>query len=121
MMPCRATPAEQGFSLIETLIALAIVAGMSALLVDSAIGQARSRAALRERREGLLLAQSALDTAYDPNAPEGGTWHDYRWRIARAGQGNGDPFDPHPLERVAVVVERAGRQVAALAVVRARP
>jgi len=112
---------DPGFTLIEALIALAIVAGMTAALVETTVGDARARAAVRERREALMLAQSALDAAYDPSAGDHGAWQTYGWRIGRDRVGDADAFDRHPLERLTVVVDHGGRRVMRLVTVRARP
>jgi prepilin-type N-terminal cleavage/methylation domain-containing protein len=112
---------DQGFSLVEALIALAIIAVMTAVLTGTSIGDARERRALRERREALLLAQSALDRSYDPNTSGSGVWHGYAWRISRDAEGPPDAFDKHPLERLTVEVRADGRRVLRLATVRTRP
>jgi hypothetical protein len=103
------------------LIALAIVAAMTAGLIDAAAGDARTRAAVRERREALMLAQSALDRSYDPNAPDGGAWRAYSWRVSHDSAGPPDAFDRHPLERLNVEIDRAGQRILRLGTVRARP
>jgi len=116
IIPLRAN----GFTLIEVLIALAIIAGMTAVMAEIAQTDARTRGALRERREALMLAQSALDTTYETNAADTGSWGKYSWRIARLGEGQPDPLDQHPLERVSVDVAYEGHTILSLATLRTR-
>ena len=104
MTPEPPAPAEHGYSLIEALIALAIIAAMTGALVETAANAARARGAVRERREAMLIAQSVLDNAFDPAAPESGSWRQYSWQVAREPYGSADPLDIHPLEQLTVVV-----------------
>ena len=112
---------ERGFTLVEVLIALANVAGMTAALVATAQADARTRGAVRQRREALMLAQSALDASYDANEPESGSWAQYTWRVSRNPAGLIDPLDQHPLERLSVSVSFQGSTVLRLGTLRARP
>lgn len=117
---------ERGFSLVEALIALAIVAGTTAMLYATIGQDARTRRAADERRIALALARSALDRAGAGDPASEGRWHDLSWHVARepyTGPGGAsDPFDPAPLERISVTVTDARRlPLLSLATVRIRP
>ncbi len=115
---------DRGFSLIETLIALAIVAAMTAALVGTTGQDARVRLAVQQRREALLVAQSALDQAADANAPNRSQWRDYVWAVSRQPFQPADPLDRHPLEQMTVVVHGVGagnREILRLSTVRIKP
>jgi Tfp pilus assembly protein PilV len=109
--PC---PRDQGFSLIETLIALVGTTGQAA----------RTRLAVQQRREALLVAQSALDQMADATAPNRGQWRGYTWSVSREPFQLADPLDRHPLEQMTVVVSGAGasnREIVRLSTVRIKP
>ena len=113
-----------GFTLIEVLIALAIVATMTAALVVTVGQDARTRLAVQQRREGLMIAQSVLDEMADPNAPLQGQWGVYGWRVVRQPYQLADPLDRHPLEQISVAVGVAGakrREIVRLTTVRIKP
>jgi prepilin-type N-terminal cleavage/methylation domain-containing protein len=114
-------PPDQGFSLIETLIALAIVAAMTAALVGTTAQDARTRLAVQHRREALMVAQSALDQVADVNAANGGQWRGYSWTVAREPFEQSDPLDRHPLEQISVVVSGSDREILRLTTVRIKP
>jgi type II secretory pathway pseudopilin PulG len=58
-----AEPREQGFALAETLVAAAIVAGMTALLYQCIASNARATQLVAQSRTAMSLAQSALAQA----------------------------------------------------------
>ena len=101
-------PGEAGFSLIEMLIALAIVTAMTGALVGTVGQDARARLAVQQRREALLVAQSVLDQMADANAPLEGRWRGYGWRVLRQPYLLADPLDRHPLEQITVSVGAIG-------------
>ncbi|MBX9664015.1 type II secretion system protein [Novosphingobium sp.] len=101
-------PGEAGFSLIEMLIALAIVTAMTGALVGTVGQDARARLAVQQRREALLVAQSVLDQMADANAPLEGRWRGYGWRVLRQPYQLADPLDRHPLEQITVSVGAIG-------------
>ena len=116
--------ASKGFSLIETLIALAIVAAMTAALVGTTGQDARTRLAVQHRREAMLLAQSALEQMADASAANNGRWQGYTWRVLIQPYGLADPLDRHPLEQLTVIVASAigdNREIARLSTVRIKP
>ncbi|WP_295529668.1 type II secretion system protein [Novosphingobium sp. Chol11] len=117
----RSCPHDQGFSLIETLIALVIIAAMTAALVGTTTQDARTRLAVHQRREALMVAQSALDQVADVNAADAGQWRGYTWSVAREPYAQTDPLDRHPLEQVSVAVKSKGREVLRLSTVRIKP
>ncbi len=115
---------DKGFTLIETLTALAIVAAMTTALIDTIARDARIRLAVQHRREALMVAQSALDQMEDANAASNGQWRDYVWRVSREPFGLADPLDRHPLEQLVVVVGNAsdkGHEITRLSTVRLKP
>lgn len=127
MISAASTPREArelGFTLIELLIALAIVAAMTAALVVTVGQDARTRLAVQQRREGLMIAQSVLDQMADPTAPLQGQWGAYGWRVVRQPYQLADPLDRHPLEQISVAVGVAGarrREIVRLTTVRIKP
>ncbi|KPF89058.1 MAG: type II secretion system GspH family protein [Novosphingobium sp.] len=128
MSSAASTPREArelGFTLIELLIALAIVAAMTAALVGTVGQDARTRLAVQQRREGLMIAQSVLDQTADPTAPLQGQWGAYGWRVVRQPyQQLADPLDRHPLEQISVAVGVAGArrgEIVRLTTVRIKP
>lgn len=54
---------DAGFGLVETLIAMAIVAVMMAAMFQSISINARATSAMHDRRKAVLVAKSALDAA----------------------------------------------------------
>lgn len=127
MISAASTPREArelGFTLIELLIALAIVTAMTAALVVTVGQDARTRLAVQQRREGLMIAQSVLDQMADPTAPLQGQWGAYGWRVVRQPYQLADPLDRHPLEQISVAVGVAGarrREIVRLTTVRIKP
>ncbi|WP_298167191.1 type II secretion system protein [Novosphingobium sp.] len=120
--PCDAS--ELGFTLIELLIALAIVAAMTTALVGTVGQDARTRLAVQQRREALLVAQSVLDQMADGSTPVEGQWRGYGWRVLRQPFQLADPLDRHPLEQITVAVDLAGAgrgELIQLSTVRIKP
>lgn len=115
---------DAGFSLIEALIALAIIAAMTGALVETVAADAHARFAVEERREALLIAQSALDAAKGGETTDSGSAHgqgpDLAWHIDRAPYDAGSAaFAATRLEQLTVTVADArGHPLAQLATVR---
>ena len=82
-MTTRPPAEEAGFSLVEALIALAIIAAMTLALLAAVIEDARGRRMMRERREALMVAQSALDNAVGGEGGDAGHWGRYVWHLDR--------------------------------------
>jgi prepilin-type N-terminal cleavage/methylation domain-containing protein len=103
--------AEAGFSLIETLVALAIISAMVAVLFSAISAQAGVSQELARRRMAILVAQSLLEQAARPGAsrdlPDSGHDGHLGWRIARRTLGGGARDSAPPLEEVRIdVVDR---------------
>lgn len=74
---------EAGFGLVETLIAMAIVAAMTAMVFNAISLNARMITAMTERRSAVLLATSALDMAIGgTEIAQSGQSGALRWRVA---------------------------------------
>lgn len=107
----RATVPEErseGFSLVETLVALAVIAMMSGLFFDSISANAKLAHTVAARREAMLLAQSLLAAATAPSdardVADSGSSRNLRWRIVRAPRGGGARDGGIPLEEVRIEV-----------------
>lgn len=107
-------PREQGFSLVETLVALGVVAVMMALLYDSVGTQMLIGRNLAHRREAILLARSLLDQAAAGQVTDTGSWEALAWRVERRSAERGARASGPPVERLRVdVLDRAtGRHLA---------
>lgn len=115
----RPPPREQGFLMVEALVALAIAALMAALVFDTVWQMGRTATAAAEQRQALLLARSVLSAASvpGPHTPIAARGADGRlvWTITRQPYA-GDAADGLPLETVSVAVSEAasGRVLARL-------
>ena len=85
--PRPAPAAQQGFALVETLVATAIVAVMAAMLFGVVNQDTSARRALADRRVAVAIAQSHLEQAavvgLAGDLPTTGTDQGFRWRLAR--------------------------------------
>jgi len=108
---------EAGFSLVETLVALAVIAGMSGMLFESISTQARAADRVARKREAILLARSLLAQAMVPQGPgalaETGRWRDLSWRFTQNAVGGGARDSAAALQRLRIdVMDRAtGRRL----------
>ncbi len=100
--------AERGFSVVEALIALAIIAAMATALIATIAADAHARLMVRERRTALILAQSQLDRARAGATDESGQWLDLSWHVERDGYGGAEAFAHNRLVQLTVTVEDAG-------------
>jgi general secretion pathway protein I len=112
-----------GFSLIETLVALAILAAMAGVVYAAIGANARAAGSMRQRREAILLAQSLLAQATIAARPyrlgERGREGAMTWRatVRRAGQGARESGPA--LEEVAIEVRGSdGRRLAGVRTLR---
>ncbi|RIA46319.1 prepilin-type N-terminal cleavage/methylation domain-containing protein [Hephaestia caeni] len=101
-------PSEAGFSLIETLVSLAVIAGMSSLLFESIATHAQAADRVARKREAILLARSLLAQATVPEGPgelaDTGRWRDMSWRFTRGAVSGGARDTTVPLQRVRIDV-----------------
>ncbi|ATY34228.1 type II secretion system protein [Sphingomonas psychrotolerans] len=97
-----------GFSLVETLVALAVIAAMSALLFEMVSANAGFAQATAKRREAVLLAESLLAATTAPSdshtVADTGKARGFNWRITRARRGGGARDTGIPLEEVRITV-----------------
>ncbi|WP_213979252.1 type II secretion system protein [Sphingomonas sp. dw_22] len=103
-----ASHSEAGFSLVETLVALAIIAGMSALLFESVSANAHFAQTVAKRRDAVLLAQSLLAAVEAPSdsasAADTGSVRGLTWRITRISRSGGARDSGVPLQEVWIVI-----------------
>jgi type II secretory pathway pseudopilin PulG len=98
---------EAGFGLIETLIAMAIVTVMIALVFESISANASATNAMIDRRRAALVAKSALDVAtIGRDAPLQGVAGTMRWRVAVEPYQDAAGRGPR-LELITVTVSKA--------------
>ncbi|WP_353229025.1 prepilin-type N-terminal cleavage/methylation domain-containing protein [Novosphingobium sp.] len=113
---------EAGFSLIEALVALAIIAAMTLTLFATMTADARARRMVRERRAALMVAQSQLDRAVGGDTETAGTALGLAWQIERDNYGNAEAFAHGRLEQLTITVGNADhQQLARLATMRIAP
>jgi type II secretory pathway pseudopilin PulG len=99
---------EQGFALAETLVAVAILAGMTALLYDSIASNARVSRLAEQRRAAVVVAQSALALATTSVPPRElldlPTQHGYVATLAVGAYDTNARSGGPPLEHIVVTV-----------------
>ncbi|WP_420383914.1 type IV pilus modification PilV family protein [Novosphingobium sp.] len=103
--PCPMIARERGFSLVEAVISLAIIAVITLTLFATVTANARTRHMVRQRREALMVAQSQLDRAAGGLTDEQGQWGDLQWHIDRRNYGDSDAFAHNRLEQLTITVE----------------
>lgn len=117
---------EQGFSLVEAMVSLAIVAAITGAFYQLLASNAAARRATDERRMALLVAQSALDLAavVGARAPaaRSGQSAGYTWQTRGAASPGVDPAVLR-VEHIEVVVRRenSGPPLLSLQTMVARP
>lgn len=112
----------QGFSLVEALMAVAVIAAMTGLFFDSVGISGFMGQSLARRREAVLLAQSLLDQA-QVSMPAGargeaGSWHGLDWHVTRRASGGGARASGPPLELVRIEIAERGRRLASVQTLR---
>ncbi len=104
----RSESPEAGFSLVETLVAFAIIAAMSSVYFQAVSANAQFAQNITRRREAVLLAQSLLAAAAAPNdsnrMADKGTTQGLIWQVTRANRGGGARDTSVPLEEVQIVI-----------------
>jgi len=96
---------EGGFALAETLVALAVIATMTALFYDSIVVDARATQMAAARRGAALVARSVLDAVSAPGAtPLEGRQGEFVWRAQISSFEQGARDSGPPLELVSVSV-----------------
>lgn len=119
----RCGPGERGFALAETLVALAIIAGMTSLAYETLSGTAQIGSRMAERRDAVLVAQSVLAEATAAgvgNSGRAGQQGPLDWRIDIEPFSQGTRQSGPPLERIDVTVfgHGSGRKLASLTTLR---
>lgn len=101
---------EAGFGLIETLIALAIIATIMGVTFQTLASNARTTQTMIDRRMAVLVAKSALDGAIGANATsnerQAGIAGSLRWRVGVQPYLSRSGTAP-ALDLITVTVERA--------------
>lgn len=106
--------AQSGFSLVECLVALTVIATMAAITMQVIASNARATRDLAEKRMAILLAQSLLAQSVmlrgTARAHDEGQSGELAWRIDRR-RAPGAAAAAVPLEEVEVAVadQRSGR------------
>jgi prepilin-type N-terminal cleavage/methylation domain-containing protein len=106
-------PTERGFSLVETLIATAVIATMTALVFQGISVNAGTTRMIADRRGAVLVAKSALDMSTVSEMADGGVGARtgvsgvFRWRITEQPYPNSLGTAP-TLHLITVTVSRVG-------------
>lgn len=122
----RARSGEEGFTLVETLIATFLISATLATTYEGVANAAATALAVTDRREAVMVAQSVLARARVPLgiAPPTaiGAEGRWTWRLATAPFSN-TPDSKIRLEKVTVTVmeARSGRSVVRLSSLRLAP
>lgn len=116
-------PPEAGFSLIETLVALTVIAAMAGLLFEAIATNARAAGRLEQKREAILLARSLLAQATvvaSGDLAPAGRWRDLAWRTQRQTAERNARDEGATLENVRIEVTDAatGRPLASVRTLR---
>ncbi|MFV0624478.1 type II secretion system minor pseudopilin GspI [Sphingomonas sp. ac-8] len=102
-------PSEQGFSLIEALVALAVLAIATVGLIGAVEQHIDSTRGIERRTIAMLVAENRL-AELEVGAPEGESREvemlGRRWQVAVARRGTDDPA----LDRVRIAVSAAGEE-----------
>ncbi len=115
---------EAGFSLVESLVALAVIASMASLLFEAVSINARAAQHVAQKRAAIMLARSLLAQAVLPSGPdqleETGQSNDMSWRLSRRSIDRGARNEDVPLEEVRIDInERAtGRSLTTIRTLR---
>lgn len=100
---------DRGFSLVEMLVAILILAFSLGALYRAVTGATRNAAIVSDYTHGLLLAQSLLEqhaVSVQAGSVKQGVFNDLRWRVESApvNGGSENPPETKTLPLVSVVV-----------------
>lgn len=99
---------ESGFSVVEALVALAVIAAMASLLFEAISTNASAHAKITNKRQAILLAQSLLAQATISQGtgelPPSGQSDQFRWRVTHRMVSNGPRDAAVPLQEVKIDV-----------------
>ena len=99
---------EQGFALIEALIAAALFAGMTALLFQTVTSTLSAKRHVAESRRATLVAQSALaefqDSRMRPTIAQTGQDGPFSWRAQIAPYSGAATENSRGLEQLTITV-----------------
>lgn len=114
---------EGGFSLVETLVSLAVIAAMTALLFEAVGANARHAHELARRRQATMLAHSLLTRAGARGGgglATAGAARGLGWRVVRRPASGGARDSGAPLEevRIDVIDSSTGRRLASVRTLR---
>ncbi|MEO0030998.1 MAG: hypothetical protein RIS94_756 [Pseudomonadota bacterium] len=122
-----AARSEDGFLLVEAMVALAIVALVGGMVFETVWQSARTRLTVQHRREAVLLANSVLAAAtidgVDMPIAAQGRDGSLDWHVTRESFAQDDDRSGQPLQQVSVTITDAadGRQLARLDGLKAAP
>lgn len=104
----RARSSETGFSVVEALVALAVIAAMASLLFEAISTNARAHAKIIDKREAILFAQSLLAQATISQGagelPSSGQSDRFRWHVSHRIISGGARDTAVPLQEVKIDV-----------------
>lgn len=97
---------ESGFSLVEAMVSLLVIAGMAAMLFATVSANASAAQRLAAKRRAILLAQSLLAQATLPRGPGdlagAGAAQGMTWRLTRRAVAQGARDSTAPVEEVRI-------------------
>lgn len=107
-----ARSSETGFSVVEALVALAVIAAMASLLFEAISTNARAHSKITDKREAILLAQSLLAQATISRGagelPPSGQSDRFRWKVTHRMISGGVRDTAVPLQEVKIEVADRG-------------
>lgn len=101
-------PDEAGFSLVEALVALAVIAATVSAFLATLGQDAQLEGAASRRSQAVMVARSALDRAMGGDNTPAGRDQGLGWQVARQPHGLSDSLDRVKLEDVVVTVSSDG-------------
>lgn len=101
-------PREAGFSLVEALVALAVIAATVSAFLATLGQDAQLENAASRRSLAVMVARSALDRAMGGDNTPSGRDQGLGWQVAQHPHGLVDPLDRVKLDDVIVTVSSDG-------------